>query len=162
MLTRLVLVSQLLVLAAGPSVADGLPDSLRSCIKITGDTERLACFDREVARATSSVATPKGAAVPPLTPEQKLGLSNSRVQHLESPGEPPPPKEVHAHIVSTSPSADGLQNFVLDNAQVWRQTVIKSDFTVREGDAVTISTGALGAFWLSTDAHHSTRVKRIR
>jgi hypothetical protein len=150
-------------LAAQLSIADGLPESLRSCVKISVDAERLACFDREIARVTSSVSTPKGAAVIPLTPEQKLGLSPSRVQQLESgSAEPLPPKEVHAHIVSTSSSADGLQSFVLDNAQVWRQTQIKTDFPVHQGDAVTISRGALGSFWMATDPHHSTRVKRIR
>jgi hypothetical protein len=160
---RLVLVSQLLMLAAGPSLADVLPDSLRSCVKIAGDTERLACFDREIARLPSSAAKPGGTAAIALSPEQKLGLSSSRVQQLESPSsQAPPPTELHAHILSTSLAADGLQNFVLDNAQVWHQTVPKSDLLVRQGDAVTISAGALGSFWLSTDKHHSVRVKRVR
>jgi hypothetical protein len=151
-------------LTAQPSTADVLPESLRSCVRISNDTERLACFDREVARTTTVASAPKEAAALPLTPEQKIGLSNARVQQLElkSSGAPPPPTELHAHIVSASSSADGLQSFVLDNAQVWRQTVIKSDFAVHQGDAVTISTGALGSFWLSADAHHSTRVKRVR
>jgi hypothetical protein len=156
-------VIEVFALAAQSSTADLLPELLRSCVKISNDAERLACFDREVARATSSVSTPKGAAVIPLTPEQKLGLSPSRVQQLESGSpQPLPPKEVHAHIVSASSSADGLQSFVLDNAQVWRQTVVKTDFSVHQGDQVTISTGALGSFWLATDTHHSTRVKRVK
>jgi hypothetical protein len=149
-------------LTVQPSTADVLAESLRSCVKISNDIERLACFDREVARTTVASA-PKEAAALPLTAEQKIGLSNARVQQLESNSSAPPtPTELHAHIVSASSSAGGLQSFVLDNAQVWRQTVIKSDFLVHQGDAVTISTGALGSFWLSTDAHHSTRVKRVR
>jgi hypothetical protein len=145
-----------------PSMADALPESLRSCIKVTGNAERLACFDREAARMTSGVPKPSGGAETPLTPEQKLGLSTSRVQKLESPSGAATLSELHAHIASASASADGLQSFVLDNEQVWRQTATKTDFFVRQGDAVTISTGALGSFWLSTDSHHSTRVKRIR
>jgi hypothetical protein len=160
---RFVLVSPLLVLAAGPSFADVLPDAVRSCVKIAGDTERLACFDREIARLPSAVSKPSSAAAIPLTPEQKLGLSSSRVQQLESPSsQAAPPTELHAHILSTSLSADGMLNFVLDNAQVWHQTVSKSDLLFRQGDAVTISPGALGSFWLSTDKHHSVRVKRVR
>lgn len=149
------------VLAAQSSIAEVLPDSLRSCIKISSDVERLACFDREVGRATSA-ASPLTPATP-LTPEQKIGLSNARVQQLESNSPvPPPPAELQAHIVSTTSAGDGLQTFVLDNAQVWRQTQVKSDFRVRQGDAVTITSGALGSFWLSIDNHRSTRVKRVR
>jgi hypothetical protein len=160
---RLVLVSWLLVLAAGPLFADVLPDSLRSCVNIAGDSERLACFDREIARVPSSVPMSKGADPIPLGPEQKLGLSDSRVRKLESASsQEPPVTELHAHILSTSLSTDGLESFVLDNAQVWHQTALKSDFLVRQGDAVTISPGALGSFWMSTDKHHSVRVKRVR
>jgi hypothetical protein len=151
-------------LAAQPSMADVLPESLRSCVQILGDAERLACFDREIARLQISIAPPERASAILLTPEEKLGLTNSRVLQLESgsSGDPPPPKEAHAHIVSAASSANGLQSFVLDNAQVWRQTASKSDFLVHQGDAVTISAGALGTFWLSTDTHHSIRVKRVR
>ena len=150
-------------LAAQSSTADVLPESVRSCTGISGNAERLACFDREVARETNSASALRESALP-LTPEQKLGLSKARLQELESKtsGAPPSPTEFRVQIVSASSSADGLQSFVLDNAQIWRQTGIKSDFLVHKGDAVTITAGALGSFWLTTDAHHSTRVKRVR
>jgi len=45
---------------------------------------------------------------------------------------------------------------------VWLQSETQSDFIVRPGDTVTITTGALGAYWMSTDVHHATRVKRVR
>jgi hypothetical protein len=54
------------------------------------------------------------------------------------------------------------QVFVLDNAQTWQQIELDLGFTVRIGQEVTISKGALGSFWLSADSHRATRVKRIR
>ena len=69
---------------------------------------------------------------------------------------------VHAHIVSVSRYMNERQVFVLDNVQSWQQIELDPDFTARNGQEVTISSGALGSFWLSTDSRHRTRVKRIR
>jgi hypothetical protein len=69
---------------------------------------------------------------------------------------------VQAHVVSVSRYMNDRQVFVLDNAQSWQQIELDPDFTAQKGQEVTISGGALGSFWLSTDSRHRTRVKRIR
>jgi hypothetical protein len=73
-----------------------------------------------------------------------------------------PPTQLRAHIVSVSRSATDRQVFVLDNAQTWQQIELDPEFTVRTGQEVTISKGALGSFWLAIDSHRATRVQRIQ
>jgi hypothetical protein len=132
-------------------MGDALSDSLIACTQLTSDTARLACFDHaveEMRKSTSNAPSPIA-----LTPEQKFGLSN---------GSSPTPTAVHAHVVSVSQYMYERQVFVLDNAQSWQQIELDPDFKARDGQEVTISSGALGSFWLSTDSRHRTRVKRIR
>jgi hypothetical protein len=98
-----------------------------------------------------------------LTAEQKFGLSNGQVRGLEAtPSQAPTLTVLHAHIVRVSRYLNERQVFVLDNVQTWQQIELDPDFAVRNGQEVRISKGALGSFWLSTDSHRSTRVKRIQ
>jgi hypothetical protein len=162
--------------------------ALQSCAKVTDDKARLACFDRQIAllntpaaqSAGTAAAAPagSGAATPApgggssvaatgtkLTPEQKVGLPRGKVDKLEAaPGTVPEPPlaAFKAGIRSVSMDAGQRQVFVLDNDQVWRQAERKLDFSVRPGDTVQISRGALGAFFLSANPHSATRVSRVR
>jgi hypothetical protein len=153
---------------------------IRSCAKVTDDKARLACFDREitvlnttqVARADtggSATSAASGSSVAAagtkLTPEQKIGLPRGKVDRLEAaPGTVPEPPlaAFTAGIRSVSIDAGQRQVFVLDNDQVWRQAERKPGFSVRPGDTVQISRGALGAFFLSANPHSATRVSRVR
>ncbi|MDB6107340.1 MAG: hypothetical protein JWO52_7339 [Gammaproteobacteria bacterium] len=154
--------------------------AIQSCAKVTDDKARLACFDRQItllngteARSadTGGAATPaaSGSSVADagtkLTPEQKIGLPRGKVDRLEAaPGTlPEPPLAAFtAGIRSVSIDAGQRQVFVLDNDQVWRQSETKPRFSVRPGDTVRITRGALGAFWLSANPHSATRVSRVR
>jgi hypothetical protein len=133
-------------------MGDALSDSLIACTQLTSDTARLACFDHAMVEIRKS--TSNSPSMNALTPEQKFGLSDG--------GSSPAPTAVHAHIVSVSRYMNERQVFVLDNVQSWQQIELDPDFTARIGQEVTISSGALGSFWLSTDSRHRTRVKRIR
>ncbi len=142
-------------------IGDVLSDSLIACAQITSDTARLACFDHEIEEIKKKIPKPPPSAA--LTAEQKFGLSNGQVRGLEAkPGESATPMVLHAHIVSVSRYMNQRQVFVLDNMQTWQQIELDLDFAVRNGQEVTISNGALGSFWLSTDSRRSTRVKRIQ
>jgi hypothetical protein len=135
------------------SVGQAPWDSLIACTQLTADAERLACFDREMTGIRkNSLQLPTHSAP---TAEEEFGLSRTQV-----PGRRP--TELHAHIVSVSRAAMDRQVFVLDNAQNWQQIEPDTDFTVRTGDEVTISKGALGSFWLTINSHRATRVKRIQ
>jgi hypothetical protein len=118
-------------------MSDALSDSLIACTQLTSDTARLACFDHGME-------------------EMRKGTSNAPSMIA------PTPTAVHAHVVSVSRYMNERQVFVLDNVQSWQQIELDPDFTARNGQEVTISSGALGSFWLSTDSRHRTRVKRIR
>jgi hypothetical protein len=161
--------------------------AIQSCAKVTDDKARLACFDRQIAllntpaaqSADTGGAAPAGSggAIPApggssaaaagtkLTPEQKIGLPRGKVDRLEAaPGTVPEPPlaAFKAGIRSVSIDAGQRQVFVLDNDQVWRQAERKPDFSVRPGETVQISRGALGAFFLSANPHSATRVSRVR
>jgi hypothetical protein len=142
-------------------IGDALFDSLIACAQITSDMARLSCFDRKIADMRKNNPQPPASVAP--TAEQKFGLSNKQVLDLgTTPGQVPTPTVLHAHIVSVPRYPIERQVFVLDNAQTWKQIELDPDFTARIGQEVTISKGALGSFWLSTDSHRATRVKRIQ
>jgi len=134
-------------------MGDALSDSLIACTQLTSDTARLACFDHGMEEMRKN--TSNAPSVVALTPEQKFGLSNGQESSRA-------PTAVHARIVSVSRYMNERQVFVLDNVQSWQQIELDPDFSARNGQEVTISSGALGSFWLSTDSRHRTRVKRIR
>ena len=137
-------------------------DSLIACAQLSADTARLACFDRNIAAIRKSTEGPSNSSESATTPAQKFGFSGAQARALERTPAQAPPSAVHAQIVRVSEGANGRLNFVLDNSQTWQQIELESDFSVRSGQSVTISTGALGSFWLSSDSHRATRVKRIR
>jgi hypothetical protein len=144
-----------------PGIGEALFDSLIACAQITPDAARLACFDREIAEMKKRNPQPRASAAP--TAEQKFGLSDKQVLELgATPGQAPTPTALHAHIASVSRYPIERQVFVLDNAQRWQQIELDPDFVARIGQEVTISKGALGSFWLSTDSRRATRVKRIQ
>jgi hypothetical protein len=144
-----------------PSLGEAPFDSLIACTQLTEDTVRLACFDREMAEVRKNKPQPPTPAA--LAAEQQFGLSDKQVLGLDAkPGQAPTPTVLHAHIVRVSRSATQRQVFVLDNAQTWQQIELDLDFAVRIGQEVTISKGVLGSFWLATDSHRATRVKRIQ
>ena len=142
-----------------PAIGAAPADPLMACTEITADTARLACFDREMAERRKD--NPPVRAAP--TPEQQFGLSNKQLLGLEATdAQAPVPTTLHAHIVGVSRTATERQVFVVDNGQSWQQIELDPDFAVRVGQDVKISKGALGSFWLATDSHRATRVKRIQ
>jgi hypothetical protein len=135
--------------------------SILACMKVAGDAQRLACFDREAA-ALSDARMP--APAPKLTPEQKIGLPRAKVDALEAPPDAPPEAQIKNFTATLkSVGGGGRQVFELDNGQVWRQSESKA-FEAHAGDVVRISKGALGSFFMELQAnkHLSTRVSRVR
>jgi hypothetical protein len=114
--------------------------------------------------AAGTAAT--GQAAAPLTPEDKLGLSTEGIRKLEAERgitskDVKPTQELTAHIANVSRNSAGRAVVTLDNGQVWRQSETRSSFEARAGQAVKITPGAMGSFWLATSTHNQTRVERV-
>jgi hypothetical protein len=156
--------------------------ALEACTKLSEDSARLACFDREVAalmarehaRAPAAAAAPAAVAPAPaavapapapakqLTEEEKMGLTPGRIQQLERPpSAPPPPETMTVDIQSIAVDANGYQVFTLVNGQIWRQVERDTTFRVKAGYSIVISRGVMGSYFLSYGKHRNTRVSRV-
>ena len=147
--------------AARVSAEETVPlASLKTCAAIDSSGERLACYDR---LARGPQASPNEARVTAETPEQMFGIRGQIVRK----GDPQQPAEraqltsISAQVTSLGKAADGSLIIVLDNGQTWRQED-SVPLLLETGDEVTISRGALASFRLSTPAHRTGRVIRLR
>jgi hypothetical protein len=168
-LKRWILIS---VVCAAPGHAADL-DKLLACRDLSAAEVRLACFDREsealmrepaASLAATQAPTGAAAATAPLSPEQKFGLSGAAIAAKEAGGNPPEKEsKLQARITALAVTGDGRTLFTLDNLQVWRQLQADgTDVLARLGDAVTISRGMLGSYWLQLKSGRGCRVTRLR
>jgi len=144
-------------LAATARSAD-LPTALLACREVQDNDARLACFDREIARLAALAE-----ATTPLTPEDRFGLPRAVTPTKEETG--PRRQEatvLRARLRLVASRSDGLIVFTLDNGQVWRQLEPGSDLFARPGDAVQLSKGAFGNYWLRGASGRTCRVVRDR
>ena len=144
-------------LAATARSAD-LPAALLACREVQDNDARLACFDRESARLAALAE-----ATTPLTPEDRFGLPRAVTPTKEETG--PRRQEatvLRARLRLVASRSDGLIVFTLDNGQVWRQLEPGSDLFARPGDAVQLSKGAFGNYWLRGASGRTCRVVRDR
>jgi hypothetical protein len=104
------------------------------------------------------------AAAPKLTPEQQFGLPAHKVADLEVAAgtRPREAQMIEAHIAVVTPRLDGHTVFRLDNQQVWQQLTTDSDPLVKQGQAVTISRGLLGSYWLQFESGRGCKVTRLQ
>jgi len=154
---RLIALLTGVTLAATARSAD-LPTALLACREVHDNDTRLACFDRESARLAALAE-----ATPPLTPEDRFGLPRAVAPAKEGTG--PRLQEatvLRARLRLVASRSDGLLAFTLDNGQVWRQLEPGSDLLARPGDAVQLSKGALGTYWLRGASGRTCRVVRDR
>jgi hypothetical protein len=167
-----------------PCNAAGSLAGLLACRDVTDSSSRLACYDREAAalapapKAAAQAAAPSapsastntvatGAAAPAhpvLDAQQKFGLTEHAIAEREgtAAAQPSATKKIEAHIVRIAAAADGRFVFTLDNDQAWRQLSAEGDLLARPGDAVTVSHGLLGSFWLQMKSGRGCKVSRLR
>jgi hypothetical protein len=163
------------------SAAGESPETLLTCRKIESATERLACYDRVVDRATTEL-TPEAAPLPPRASsspagataeaesdraalrERGFGRSTEREDRVlrEAYGAEEPPSEITADVVGVRRTGDQTVEFTLRNGQVWRQREAEA-FALRAGDRVVIETGVFGGYYARRDGGgRRTSVKRVR
>lgn len=161
-------------------------DQLLACRGIADATARLVCFDRETAAlasgkapvpasrdaaaalSTATAPTPKAAATehmaPPLDAQQSFGLNTTALAANEEAAGARPPKvsKIEGHVSALALAGNGQTVFTLDNSQVWRQTEAGGEMLAKLGDAVTISRGLLGSYWLQIKSGRGCKVTRLR
>ena len=98
-----------------------------------------------------------------LTPEQQFGLPERKVVEKEVAAgtRSADASKIEAHLARIAVGADGRAVFTLDNDQVWRQLQPEGDLMAKGGDAVTISRGLLGSYWLALSSKRGCKVNRV-
>jgi hypothetical protein len=148
--------------------AERLPASVLACSAESDPGQRLACFDKEVARfveAPPRVEThsekhgESTSVVVPAPAKHDQSEQGNQRQHTDERSAPQEPRHVTARIVSIKNATDDMV-VSLDNGEVWEQ-VQHADGTMnlRAGDTVTIDK-SLGSYWLSGRSQMVMKVRR--
>lgn len=148
----------ILMSAGAAAAAQGLPPELRRCMAETAESARLACFDREAARLVGATDAPA------MTPEERFGLrgdvARETLEREKAARQSLERLEARVTAVASGPTGDWV--VTLDNGQAWAQVPSGTRYTIRVGDAVTISSASLGSYMLTGESGRSVRVRRRR
>jgi hypothetical protein len=149
--------------AAAPDLlaaTDPLHPALRDCAVLKASAERLACYDRVVARLAAGVEAISASS----SAEQMFGMADGLPQEdrSENAKRREQLSSITARVQSLRTLEDRTLLIELDNGQLWRQRSSDVTLALREGDEVTISRAALGTFRLTTPARRFARVNRVR
>ena len=161
----------LALLAATQTSAEELPASVRACAGTSDPGQRLACYDREVARfpAPALAVAPNPA---PHGPSANDSVGSAAVANPQPTQVSPPPtaskhaspsraetRGFDAHVVRVDSSPNEMV-LHLDNGQAWRQMeLVSGPLTLKAGDTIRIERH-LGSYWLSGPHVSSMRVRQ--
>lgn len=156
-----------------------LTTQLRSCQQISGEEQRLSCFDQVVAQldrqiaASPVAASPANAAMTAIEKPQQVSeaipatttVTTARSVNDEFGLKKPDPVDELQEITSTVQSAvlDKRKKLLitLDNGQQWQQ-IDQGYLKIKAGDRCTVSRGAIGSFLLGVEGVTKTiRVRRV-
>ena len=122
----------------------------QECRQLSGDSERLACYDDY-----AQMLEKKNA--PPSQEEQKAAFGLPRTSPADE------VEGIQAGISRIEKSSRGQRTLYLDNGQIWRQVGSSSQPHLKTGERIIIERGALGSYILKpADSNRSMRVKRLR
>jgi hypothetical protein len=181
----------LLLLAAAPALAQK-PADILACAAIARDAERLACYDAAVAdsspqaraaaearaRESARIAAEEAAvaaaaakakaeadaAARAVAQRESFGRENVAA-HSEERFKPDENvlQEIESTIVDVLKNTSGLDVYLLENGQMWRQADTGGTPPVRAGDKVKVSRAALGGYHLTfLKQKRRVLVKRMR
>jgi uncharacterized membrane protein len=162
------LLAGILCIAIPQAVAHDLPAALAACREEKDDAQRLACYDREVARAggqsaESSAAASQAAtasAAPPQSPEERFGYRGVLAREEQERVKSATLGQLEATVTDISKRGDGALIMTLDNGQVWAQNRPDAFFRLKVGDSVKIEPAALGSFLMIGPSKRTARVTR--
>lgn len=167
---RLVLAGLLLVALATPAAAQtaDTPESLQqvyACAQISGEAERLACYDAAVGRMREAqtrgdlVAVDRvqaqeigrdsfGFSLPSVT--RMLGINDSENM----------PDRMEFEVAQVNFRRDGKVALTMTNGQVWEQVDGAPPRRIRAGIPVTVRRAAMGSFLMTLPSGPALRVRR--
>ena len=155
------------------AVAEELADDARRCAAISGNAERLACYDQLSRRVSDAVAvdasqssarTESSRTGATAGAEREFGARGDLARELEEERgviRPEKLEQLAARVTEFSRLPRGEFIVKLDNGQVWAQKEPKPRLTLKPGDSVVLAAGALGSYWLSANDQR-VRVARVR
>lgn len=163
------------VMASAPLVAkeDGLPDEAPTifkvvieCRAISNPTERLACFDANVAKLDEAQQKNELFVADKAQVREArkglFGLSLPKIRIFGKGDDADEIKEVNAEIESVSNDSKGNLVFTLKDGAVWKQ-IDQAYFgkPPAPGSAINIKKGAVGAYWAKIGTKLAIKVKRV-
>ncbi len=167
-------VSQIFV---SPLLADETMNitDIKGCRAITGETERLACYDtiseggifneqklKEVqVEEFGSLKMPKAAEPAPAPSTTTSSSAAPAAATTKSPKKDSSDGKLAVTIVRSKKDKNGFHYFQTSDGQVWKQLNANSWSLTVPFNAV-IKAGVLGSFFLVNEGGKSTRVKRVR
>ncbi|MBX9884834.1 MAG: hypothetical protein K2X68_07655 [Novosphingobium sp.] len=140
-------------------------EAVVNCRALTSDSERLACYDKNVAALASAREKQDIVVADRATiRETKKGLFGFALPTLKLFGgterASDEVKEIETTVSAVRVAADGLATFTLADGARWKQTDGGSTFA-RPGIAIRIKRGALGSYLASIDKGAYVRVVRL-
>jgi hypothetical protein len=128
--------------------ADIPASAMQRCAIIADVTRRVACYD--------ALADLQAAPSPPAASPPKDAFGLTTVQRAA----PEQVQSIDARVVGFGRSSNDRPTVQLDNGQLWELDA--ADPLLAAAEPVTIRRGALGSFLMTTPAHHTHRVRRLR
>jgi hypothetical protein len=147
------------------------PQALRqvyACAAITGETERLACYDAAVGGLQQAETQGRIIAVDrdqaEVLERESFGFSlpsMSRIFSREASGPAEEPvARVEMTVTRIARYGDGRHAFIMSNGQTWTQIEPQSVSNVDVGDTIAIRRASLGSYMLSPLHGRGHRVRR--
>jgi hypothetical protein len=138
--------------------AESPVDALRACASENDDARRLRCYDQAMSRPLPQPAASTALAS---SPSQSFGASQTQTAKKARASEP---LQMTAKVLRVVELPNNRRIVKLDNDQIWTEQDSDEFFSIKAGDTVTVTQGALGSFWLSgSSAGKATiRVRRTQ
>ncbi len=158
------LLAGFLCAAIPQAVAHDLPVALAACRAEKDDAQRLACYDREAAKAgEQSAASPAATeAAGPQSPEEKFGYRGVLAREEQERAKVAALEQLEATVTEIARRGDGAMVMTLDNGQVWAQNRPDAFFRLKVGERVKIEPAALGSYMMIGPSKRTARVTRVK
>lgn len=164
----LALCAPVAALAQQPQARPEALKRLTACRSVAGESERLACYDREVAAVDAAEARKDLVVVDreqlKKTRRTLFGLS---LPNLSVFGDDSPDQEgvsrIESRIKSLSQTPDGKWVFVLEDGAQWLQSDSRNlSMDPRVGQPIVIRKAAIGSYLANVNKQIAIRVRRAR